>query len=82
MDPWQKQTGSLLGNQEFAYVMFRFLGRGMQEGWFKGMPYEVVPGGLAGVEEGLRRLKEGKVSAKKLLFRIDETEGVERYRTN
>jgi NADPH2:quinone reductase len=42
------------------------------------MPYEVVPGGLGGVEEGLRRLKEGKVSASKLVFRIEETEGVER----
>ena len=80
--PVQKETGSLLGNQEFAYVMFRFLGRGLQEGWFKGMPYEVVPGGLGGVEGGLRRLKEGKVSARKLVFRIDDTEGVERYRTN
>jgi len=75
---WQKETGSLLGNQEFAYVMFRFFGRGLQEGWFKPMPYEVVPGGLGGVEEGLRRLKEGKVSASKLVFRIEETEGVER----
>lgn len=82
MDPWEKEVGSKLGNQEFAYVMFRFLGRGLQQGWFKPMPYEVVPGGLGGVEEGLRRLKEGKVSASKLLFRLDETEGVERYRTN
>ena len=77
MDPWEKKTGSAVGNQEFAYVMFRFIGRGLQEGWFKGHPYEVVPGGLAGVEEGLRSLKEGKVSAKKLVFRIEDTEGLE-----
>lgn len=78
MHSWEKETGSRLGNQEFAYVMFRFLGRGLQEGWFRGMPFEVVKGGLGGVEEGLRRLKEGRVSASKLVFRIAETEGVER----
>ena len=76
-EPWEKKTGTSVGNQEFAYVMFRFMGRGLQEGWFRGHPYEVVPGGLGGVEEGLRRLKEGKVSARKLVFRIGETEGVE-----
>lgn len=81
-DPWEKKTGSAVGNQEFAYVMFRFIGRVLQEGFFKGHPYEVVPGGLAGVEEGLRRLKEGKVSAKKLVFRIEDTEGLERHSTN
>ena len=78
-DPWEKKTGSAVGNQEFAYVMFRFIGRCLQEGWFKGHPYEVVPGGLAGVEDGLRRLKEGKVSAKKLVFRVEDTEGLDTY---
>lgn len=82
MDPWEKKTGTAVGNQEFAFVMFRFLGRGLREGWFRGHPYEVVPGGLGGVEEGLRRLKEGKVSAKKLVFRIEDTDGVERYGMN
>lgn len=81
-DPWEKKTGTPIGNPDFAYVMFRFLGRGLQEDWFKGHPYEVVRGGLNGVEEGLRRLQEGKVSAKKLVFRIEETEGAERYKTS
>lgn len=83
MDPWQKMVPEArLGNQEFAHAMFRFLGRGLAEEWFKGMPFEVVSGGLGGVEEGLRRLKNGEVSAKKLVFRIEDTEGVERDRTN
>ena len=77
-EPVQQKTGSRTGNQEFAYVMFRFFGRGLQEGWSKGHPYEVVPEGLGGVEGALRRLKEGKVSARKLVFRVEETEGVER----
>jgi len=59
-------------------VMFRFFGRGLQEGWFKGHPYEVVPGGLGGVEGALKNLKEGRASAVKYVFRIGETEGVRR----
>ena len=81
-DKLEEKAGTKAGGEEFAFVMFRFIGRGLQEGWFKGHPYEVVPGGLAGVEDGLRRLKEGKVSAKKLVFRIEDTKGVERYATN
>lgn len=74
----EKNAGTKTGNPEFGYVMFRFFGRGLQEGWFKGHPYEVVPGGLGGVEGALRKLKEGKASAVKYVFRIGETEGVRR----
>ncbi|KAI4171145.1 MAG: hypothetical protein LQ348_006987 [Seirophora lacunosa] len=70
------------GDADFGFVMFRFFGRGLQEGWFRGHPHEVVPGGLAGVGGALRSLKEGKASAVKYVFRLEETEGVERYRTN
>ncbi|KAI4287625.1 MAG: hypothetical protein L6R35_003121 [Caloplaca aegaea] len=70
------------GDADFGFVMFRFFGRGLQEGWFRGHPHEVVPGGLAGVEGALRDLKEGKASAVKYIFRLEDTEGVERYRTN
>ena len=76
-DPWEKKTGSKTGNQEFGFVFCRFMARGLQEGWFKSHPYEVVPGGLGGVERGLETLKEGKASAVKYVFRIAETEGLE-----
>ena len=72
---WQKKTGGATrtGNQEFAYLLFRYFGRGLQEGYFKGHPYEVVPGGLSGgVETGLKDLKAGKASAVKYVFRIGE----------
>jgi NADPH2:quinone reductase len=78
LKPFEKKTGTKTGNEEFGYVMFRFFGRGLQEGWFKGHPYEVVPGGLGGVEGALKNLKEGKASAVKYVFRIGETEGVRR----
>lgn len=79
---FQKATGSKTGNTDFGFVMFRFFGRGLQEGWFTGHPQEVVPGGLGGVSGALKNLKDGKASAVKYVFRLEETEGVERYRTN
>lgn len=63
-------------NHDFGYAWFRLFGQGMKEGWFKPHPYEVVQGGLAGVGEGLLKLQTGKVSAKKMVFRVAETEGV------
>jgi hypothetical protein len=41
-----------------------------------GHPYEVLPYGLESVEEGLRQLKEGNVSAKKLIYRVADTPGI------
>ena len=75
-DSWQKKVGTKTGNQEFGYVMFRLFSRGLAHGWFKGHPYEVVQGGLGGVEGALTNLKEGKASAVKYVFRIADTEGV------
>ena len=77
-DPRQKKTGTKTGNQEFAMAFFRYFGRGLQEGFFKGHPYEVVPGGLGGVQQGLQNLKDGKASAVKYVFRIADTDGVAR----
>lgn len=74
---WQKKTGGATktGNQEFAYLLFRYFGRGLQEGYFRGHPYEVVPGGLeGGVERGLKDLNAGKASAVKYVFRIGDEE--------
>ena len=81
-EPWQKKTGALTGNQEFAHLFYRYVGRGLQKGFFKGHPYEVFPGGLAGIEGALTNLKEGKASAVKYVFRLEDTEGVERWSTN
>jgi NADPH:quinone reductase len=61
---------------DFGFVWFRMFGRGLQEGWFKGHPQEVVPGGLGGIQQALTNLKEGKASAVKYVFRIADTEGV------
>lgn len=58
-----------------AFAWFRLFGQGLKQGWFSGHPFEVVPGGLAGVETGLKNLLEGKASAVKYVYRVEETEG-------
>ncbi|KAI4238452.1 MAG: hypothetical protein LQ352_007872 [Teloschistes flavicans] len=79
---FQKETGSKTGNIDFGYVFFRFFSRGLQEGWFRGHPQEVVPGGLSGIEAGLKNLKNGKASAVKYVFRMRDTEDLERPKIN
>ena len=77
-DPWQKKTGMQTGNEEFALSHFRYVSRGLHKGYFKPHPYEVVPGGLGGIQGALQNLKDGKASAVKYVFRLEETEGVPR----
>jgi NADPH2:quinone reductase len=55
-------------------VMYQLFGLGLKDGWLKPRPYEVVPGGIGGVEEALKNLKMGKTS--KYVFRISETQGL------
>ncbi|KAF1837140.1 hypothetical protein BDW02DRAFT_566390 [Decorospora gaudefroyi] len=61
------------GDKEFAYVMFKYMVRGLAQGWFRAHPFEVVEGGLeTGVEKGLRWLQEGRNSGCKYVFRIGD----------
>jgi NADPH2:quinone reductase len=55
---------------DYAHVMFRYMAMGLAEGWFAPYPHEVVPGGLEGIETGMRNLKEGKASGFKYVFKI------------
>ncbi|KAI1267779.1 GroES-like protein [Xylariaceae sp. FL1019] len=63
------------GQEDFGSVYFRYVARGLQEGWFKPQPQEVVPGGLGGVQKALENLRDGKANAVKYVFRIADTEG-------
>lgn len=47
-----------------------WLGGMLERGEISGHPYRVVPGGLEGVEEGLRRLKNGEASGRKFVYRV------------
>ncbi|KAB2573747.1 Protein TOXD [Lasiodiplodia theobromae] len=59
-------------SQDFGFVLSRYLGRALQEGWFKPHPHQVVDGGLDGVHDALLNLKDGKASAFKYVLRIGE----------
>lgn len=57
----------------FGAVYSALISKGLQDGWLKGHPYEVIPGGLRGLPTALRNLKEGRASAVKYVVRIGET---------
>lgn len=59
--------------KEFAAEYFAKLGPWLEEGTIRGQKVTIVPRGLAGVEEGLRRLKAGEVRSEKLVYRLSET---------
>lgn len=69
-------AGKTVEDKEFGAAFFQFIGRGLARGWFSGHPYEVRPGGLAGLEGALQDLKEGKASAVKYVVRIGKPDGV------
>jgi threonine dehydrogenase-like Zn-dependent dehydrogenase len=72
----EKKLQGLLGDTVFGPIMYKFFEQGLKDGWFKGHPYKVIPGGLGGLQTGLSNLKAGKASAVKYVFRIAETEGL------
>lgn len=59
--------------KDLGFVYLRYFAKGLQDGWFKPQPYEVVPGGLNGIQTGLDNLKHGKAHAIKYVFRIEDT---------
>ena len=63
--------------REFGYIYFRYFAKGLQDGWFKPLPQVVVPGGINGIQEGLKNLKEGKAHGNKFVFRIVDESGFE-----
>lgn len=70
------KVGDVHGSQkDLGFVYSRLITRGLQEGWFKAQPQEIVPGGLGGIESALERLKDGTASAVKYIFEVDKTEG-------
>ncbi|RYC65421.1 hypothetical protein CHU98_g811 [Xylaria longipes] len=61
-------------HEDFGYLWSRFLGRLLGDGRLKPHPFEVVPGGLHGVLTGLQKLRDGKASAVKYVYCIEDTE--------
>ena len=70
-------VGAVHGEEkDLGFVFSRLIGRGLRDGWFQPHPHEVIPGGLAGIEKALIRLKQNKASAVKYVFKVEDTPGV------
>lgn len=63
-------------DSDFSEKWFDRVGEWLEKGEFRPQKVTVVPGGLEGVKEGLRRLQEGEVRGEKLVYRIAETPGL------
>ncbi len=63
----QTQVGGVHSDhKDLGFVFCRYFTRGLEEGWFRGQPQEVIPGGLEGIQTGLEKLKDGTASAVKV----------------
>ncbi|KAI0080914.1 GroES-like protein [Panus rudis PR-1116 ss-1] len=60
-------------NREFGVELYKNLTKLFESGLIKPNVVEVLPNGLAGIPEGLERMKNNKVSAVKLVARPPET---------
>lgn len=67
--------GAKVGDAEFGASIYNLVSLGLADGWFSGHPYQVVAGGLAGLETAMKNLEAGKASAFKYVLRIEETPG-------
>jgi NADPH2:quinone reductase len=75
-DVWlqdQNRKGLATNGRDFGLVWSRLFTSGLRDGWLKGHPYKVLPGGLNALSEGLSKLKDGKLSASKYVFKIADT---------
>ena len=71
----RESVGDAYGpDAELASKFIRLEAKWLGEGKFKANNVQIVPGGLKGVPEGLQMLKDGKVSAAKLVYRISDTQ--------
>ena len=71
-------TTSHTDHKLFATAWFRLFYHGLKDGWFSGHPYQVVSGGLDGIQNGLESLRDGKASGFKYVYRIGETSEVDK----
>ncbi|CZR64152.1 related to NADPH:quinone reductase and related Zn-dependent oxidoreductases [Phialocephala subalpina] len=72
------RLGMGVGGKDFGFAYSRLIGSWLQEGKLNIHPFEVVEGGLAGLEKALKTLREGKSSATKFVIRIAETPNLKR----
>ncbi|KAF4636979.1 hypothetical protein G7Y89_g1118 [Cudoniella acicularis] len=67
------RLGMGAGGKDFGLAYSRLIGAWLREGKLKIHSYEVVDGGLVGLETALKTLRSGKSSAKKFVINIEDT---------
>lgn len=60
-------------DQVYGYVLSRWVTRALADGTLHAHPFELKDGGLNGIAAGLADLKAGKVKAKKLVYKVADT---------
>ncbi|KIW72882.1 hypothetical protein PV04_01043 [Phialophora macrospora] len=68
--PKQPSAEDAQGDVDFAGAFFVWLEEMLRQDKYSGHPFEVIPGGLNGVSEGLNRLRNGQAGGKKLVYQI------------
>lgn len=68
------KLGFVEGGNAFARAMAASMAGLLADGKIKARPYEVVPGGLRGLETALQNLRQGKNSGSSYVVRFDETD--------
>ena len=68
--PKQPSEKDAAGDVAFARDLFEWTEAMLAEGKLGGHPYQVVPGGLEGVVDGLYMLKAGEAKGRKFVYRI------------
>ena len=68
--PKQPAKEDVVGDPTFIEEFFRWVEGALQRGEYEGHLFEVVEGGLAGVQEGLRRLRMGQAGGRKMVYRV------------
>jgi NADPH2:quinone reductase len=72
------RLGMGVGGRVFGFAYSKLIGNWLQEKRWKVHPFEVVDGGLRGLEAALKKLREGKSSATKFVIRISDTPNLKR----
>lgn len=72
-----KDLEEVSNDVEFAGSFFEWVAEALADGQLEGHRYKVTPGGLLGVQESLRALKEGKAHGKKFVCLVTDTPGLE-----
>lgn len=68
--PKQPPSEQALGDIAFSKQLFGWLEEMIAQGKFEGHPFEVIPGGLEGVADGLNMLRDGKAAGRKLVYHV------------